>query len=407
MKTQQLIGRLVFGVAILCGMVSTSCAQLILDGKPNVDDGRLHAWYDAADFLGFDGDAATPIWPNRQGDENRAIWNAFGPSDESDIVFSSVNNNTIPAVGFIDAVAWAEAGDFGTVEDGFTVLVVARVDDPAYAYLFTGNQGGGGAEVNANFAAEEPDTWTMKGNDGLRISTAPVVADELQFHTFIFGEDEIGTHYLNGQLVGSGEIGYASLDGFVLGGRQNGGQRAYVTFAEVLIYDEALEDPDRRILERYIDDKYFSTVIAGDFDGDGELSAGDIDLLSAEVRSGQYDSQYDLNVDGEVDQLDREMWIVELKNTYVGDANLDGEFNTSDFVAAFQYGQYEDAIDGNSTWESGDWDGDGDFKSGDFVAAFQAGGYEQGVRAAVAVPEPSTLIMSLAGILTLCGYRRR
>ncbi len=38
-------------------------------------------------------------------------------------------------------------------------------------------------------------------------------------------------------------------------------------------------------------------------------------------------------------------------------------------------GQYEDATPGNSTWETGDWNGDGDFDTSDLVAAFQAGNY--------------------------------
>lgn len=40
----------------------------------------------------------------------------------------------------------------------------------------------------------------------------------------------------------------------------------------------------------------------------------------------------------------------DLKNTYFGDATLDGEFNSGDFVAAFTAGQYEDALPGDSTW---------------------------------------------------------
>ena len=47
-----------------------------------------------------------------------------------------------------------------------------------------------------------------------------------------------------------------------------------------------------------------------------------------------------------------------------------------DFVQVFQAGEYEDDIPGNSTWEEGDWDGNGDFDSADFVMAFQTGLYE-------------------------------
>lgn len=58
-----------------------------------------------------------------------------------------------------------------------------------------------------------------------------------------------------------------------------------------------------------------------------------------------------------------------------GDANLDGVFNSSDLVQVFTYGEYEDEVIGNSSWESGDWNGDGDFGTGDLVAAFTTGNY--------------------------------
>ena len=59
-----------------------------------------------------------------------------------------------------------------------------------------------------------------------------------------------------------------------------------------------------------------------------------------------------------------------------GDANRDGLFNSSDLIQVFQYGEYEDNRDNNSTWEEGDWNGDGDFDSADTVIAFQLGRYE-------------------------------
>ena len=52
-------------------------------------------------------------------------------------------------------------------------------------------------------------------------------------------------------------------------------------------------------------------------------------------------------------------------------------------------------------WAVGDWDGDFRFDSSDSVAAFAAGGYELGPRQAVAaVPEPSSLLVLVMGILS-------
>ena len=55
-------------------------------------------------------------------------------------------------------------------------------------------------------------------------------------------------------------------------------------------------------------------------------------------------------------------------------------FDSSDLVQVFQRAEYEDQLQGNSTWEDGDWDGDGDFTSSDLVLAFQSGGYQMAAR---------------------------
>ncbi|MCA9149928.1 MAG: hypothetical protein KDA92_11535 [Planctomycetales bacterium] len=145
------------------------------------------------------------------------------------------------------------------------------------------------------------------------------------------------------------------------------------------------------------------TGITGDYNGNGVLDAGDLDLQGAGIRAN--DPNYDLNGDGSTNYDDRLAWLHDLKKTWVGDANLDGEFNTSDLVVALTGGQYEDEIAGNSTWETGDWDGDGDFTTSDLVAALSDGGYEGGVRPAVAaVPEPASWTLLLIGLL---GLRRK
>jgi hypothetical protein len=59
----------------------------------------------------------------------------------------------------------------------------------------------------------------------------------------------------------------------------------------------------------------------------------------------------------------------------VGDSNLDGRFDSSDLVLVLQSAQYEDAIEDNSSWRTGDWTGDADFTTADIVLAFQVGDY--------------------------------
>ena len=59
--------------------------------------------------------------------------------------------------------------------------------------------------------------------------------------------------------------------------------------------------------------------LAGDFDGDSQLTARDIDLLSAAVREGATATDFDVNGDGLVDNDDRDVWVQDLKGTYFGD----------------------------------------------------------------------------------------
>ena len=159
----------------------------------------------------------------------------------------------------------------------------------------------------------------------------------------------------------------------------------------MLFYEQLLESPG----------------LVGDFDNSGALDAADIDLMSDAIQANQTDPKFDLNGDTRVDGDDHRSWVLDLRATYFGDANMDGEFSSQDFITVFQFGEYEDGVPGNSTWVEGDWNGDRDFDTNDFVLAFKTGGYEKGPRAAVAVPEPSGWIGILFGLGMTIKFGKR
>jgi hypothetical protein len=150
----------------------------------------------------------------------------------------------------------------------------------------------------------------------------------------------------------------------------------------------------------------------GDYDGNGVLDAADIDLQAVEMKKDPADqdlAKFDHNGDGVIDvgtpdvPGDRLIWIKDLRQTSVGDANLDGVFDSGDLVAVFGEGKYDTGE--MATWEQGDWSGDMSFDSSDLVLAFQDGGYVAG--GVAAVPEPSGCLLTVLGLLSLVGAARR
>ena len=143
----------------------------------------------------------------------------------------------------------------------------------------------------------------------------------------------------------------------------------------------------------------------GDFDGNGALDSADIDDLTSQSANGLNNASYDLNGDSLVDASDIDVWVKDLFSSWVGDANLDHEFSSSDLVTVLSSGTYE--VDTAAVWSTGDFNGDGRANSSDLVAALSDGGYELGPPAAVrAVPEPCGLMLAISGLVFLAGGRR-
>jgi hypothetical protein len=140
-----------------------------------------------------------------------------------------------------------------------------------------------------------------------------------------------------------------------------------------------------------------------DVNGDGLCDGTDFDDLGDAIRRGDMDAKYDLNGDGQVNDFDQTYWVKDLMRTWIGDANLNGEFNSSDLVDVLATGTYEQDVE--SGWASGDFNSDRRTSSSDLVAALADGGYEAGpLGGQAAVPEPAAITLFIAGLLCL---RRR
>jgi len=102
-------------------------------------------------------------------------------------------------------------------------------------------------------------------------------------------------------------------------------------------------------------------VGAGDFDRDGQLSAHDLALLQLATQE-EYSAYFDLNRDGQTNQLDLRAWLEDLANVLPGDTDLDGDVDFNDFLNLSQrFGQLD------ATWSQGDLDGDGKVGFQDFL----------------------------------------
>ena len=124
--------------------------------------------------------------------------------------------------------------------------------------------------------------------------------------------------------------------------------------------------------------------ITADLNQDGQVNEADITRMCHLITTT--DQAADFNGNGSVGMEDVRFFIETAMGTDVGDANLDGRFDSADFVLVFQAGEYEDQTIGNSTWSEGDWKCDGDFATEDEVFAVQAGGFSLAAQPQLPIP---------------------
>ncbi len=143
-------------------------------------------------------------------------------------------------------------------------------------------------------------------------------------------------------------------------------------------------------------------VLLGDVNLNLKLDAADIDDLFAK-RGGPLEEAdpavYDLDGDNLVNQADADYLISTVLNTAAGDANLDGKVDLTDF------GVLKDGFGRDGGWAAGDFDGNGKVDLADFGALKENFGFVR--PASAAVPEPSTLCLTLLALALGAAAKRR
>jgi hypothetical protein len=126
-----------------------------------------------------------------------------------------------------------------------------------------------------------------------------------------------------------------------------------------------------------------------DFDRSGAITGEDIDMMlafyydSQMAQTDQDKAKFDFDGSGTIDEDDAIHLIDVVLMLYLGDANADGVYNSSDLVQVIASGTYEDEEENNSSWSQGDWNFDNDFTSSNLVDSQADGGYEIGYKDAM------------------------
>ena len=236
------------------------------------------------------------------------------------------------------------------------------------------------------------DPGTVAGTEQLLDTSVPTqLGEEFHFAAVYDSDGGVGGGpvmrvYRNGELIAAQAVSIAlgnlnDVNNWLGRSNYTADANTQGSYNEFRIYDYALTT--NQILGSYLNGpQTINLGLIGDYNNNGSLDAGDLDLQAAEIVSGANKPAFDLTGDGKVDLDDRVYWVEQpsMKNSWLGDADLNGVFNSDDFVLAFQAGKYE-VVGAEATWGQGDWNGDLLFTSGDFVAAFASGGYEVGPRA--------------------------
>lgn len=140
------------------------------------------------------------------------------------------------------------------------------------------------------------------------------------------------------------------------------------------------------------------TGLLGDFDGDGDRDATDIDGLLQAVFAGLNSPIYDMTGDGQVTQADADEWVFNAEGTFYGDANLDHAVSLLDLnTLGMNFGQA-------GGWAEGDFNGDQTISLIDLNTLglnFGASSPSSGE----SIPEPVSLALFAVGVMARARRR--
>ena len=163
----------------------------------------------------------------------------------------------------------------------------------------------------------------------------------------------------------------------------------------------------------YFGPNFWATPLPGpDLNFDDRVSCLDVDALVSEIADGTNDGSFDMTGDGQVDQSDLSEWLIQAAEVnlpdgdsyIVGDANLDGSVDVSDFNS-----WNGNKFTATAAWCSGDFNADGSVDVSDFNL-WNANKFTSSDSSISAVPEPpsgASLLCLMAILRSMMRTRLR
>lgn len=256
-------------LALLAGALCLAQAQ------PN--PATVYAWYAGDTSLGVGADHySVTAWTNLAAAET----NATATQARRDLTrrvgapqklwLRHTNGLAAAAVRF-DGTAglWAAQSDFGAITSDRTVVVVARVTNPAaQGFLFDSSSYVTGlTRAQVNGGNWQVSVYGASANAQAAAAgsvTTPAVSNLWQVHAFVVTTNSASRHtrhYVNGLQVGivTNAVGGA-LGGLMIGMNASAAVGIRADVAELLVFNRALDDAARASVENYLTTKWTGVV---------------------------------------------------------------------------------------------------------------------------------------------------